>query len=50
MMDTLLSLKPQVDHMTTKIRIRPAAAFLAVALMIAAPISAAPAFADQYGG
>jgi lipoprotein-anchoring transpeptidase ErfK/SrfK len=50
MMDTLLSLKPQVDHMTTKIRIRSAAAFLAVALMSAAPISAAPAFADQYGG
>jgi lipoprotein-anchoring transpeptidase ErfK/SrfK len=50
MMLPLLSHKPQVDHMMTTVRFRPAAAFLTAALMTVAPISAAPAFADQYGG
>lgn len=50
MMPALLSLKPQVDHMTTNSRFRPAAAFLTAALMTAAPISASPVLADQYRG
>lgn len=50
MMPALLSFKPQVDHMKTNARIRPAAAFLAAALMSVAPLCVAPVLADQYRG
>ncbi|MCZ4289183.1 L,D-transpeptidase [Hoeflea alexandrii] len=49
-MPALLSFKPQVDHMKTNARIRPAAAFLAAALMSVAPLCVAPVLADQYRG
>lgn len=50
MMLALLSHKPQVDHMMTTVRFRPATVFLAAALITVGAISAAPAFADQFGG
>lgn len=50
MVSSLLSLKPQVDHMMTTFQFRTRAAVLAAALMTMGTVCAVPAYAEQYRG